>query len=118
MLVIIPRGIDNEPAIDLVMKLITRQLVILNETTEDNFDVKSIVTNPNLYILAPRPQVRYMNTIIRNKLTSRVDFAFFTERLSCLIIEFALSLLPFKERKVITPTGCEYLGKEHLEEVF
>lgn len=50
----------------------------------------------SVYLLPDKPQVRGMHTVIRNKETKRDDFVFFTNRLSCLVIEHAFSLLPFE----------------------
>lgn len=36
------------------------------------------------------------HTLCRNKETKRDDFVFFTNRLACLAMEYALSLLPFE----------------------
>jgi uracil phosphoribosyltransferase len=37
-----------------------------------------------------------MHTVIRNKETSRDEFIFYSNRLMRLLIEYALSLLPFE----------------------
>ena len=37
-----------------------------------------------------------MLCVLRNKDTKRDDFVFYTNRLACLVIEYALSFLPFK----------------------
>lgn len=56
-----------------------------------------------------------MHTIIRNKDTSRDDFIFYANRLMRLLIEYALSLLPFEDVVVKTNSGIEYEGKRHGE---
>ncbi|KAH6565285.1 hypothetical protein BASA60_009969 [Batrachochytrium salamandrivorans] len=76
--VILPRGLDNVAAIDL---------------------------------LDQRPQLRALHTIIRDKNTSRDDFVFYSERVSSLVIERALSELPFIDLNILTPTGIAYHGK-------
>ena len=51
---------------------------------------------PNsLHKLEETPQIKLLHTIIRNKETSRDDFIFYSNRLMRLLIEYALSLLPF-----------------------
>ena len=35
-------------------------------------------------------------TLLRNRETKRDDFVFYTNRLACLVIEHALSFLPFE----------------------
>lgn len=46
--------------------------------------------------------------LFRNKETKRDDFVFFTNRLACLIIEYALSFLSFKAR------ACMYLHDQFI----
>jgi len=65
---------------------------------------------PNLDILPSTMQTRGMHTVIRNKNTTREDFVFYADRLCRLAIEAALSLLPFSEKQVETPTGGLYCG--------
>jgi uridine kinase len=45
--------------------------------------------------LEETPQIKMLHTIIRNKETSRDEFIFYSNRLMRLLIEYALSLLPF-----------------------
>lgn len=52
-----------------------------------------------------------MHTFIRNANTSRDEFIFYSNRLIRLVIEFALSLMPFKEVTVDTPQAVSYQGK-------
>lgn len=67
---------------------------------------------PNsLHILPSTPQVKGLHTFIRNKDTPRDEFIFYSRRLIRLTIEFALSLLPFKDTTVETPQGVPYHGK-------
>ena len=67
---------------------------------------------PNsLHILPSTPQVKGLHTFIRNKDTPRDEFIFYSRRLIRLTIEFALSLLPFKDTIVETPQGVPYHGK-------
>jgi len=49
-------------------------------------------------------------TILRDRDTQRGDFIFYADRLSTLIVEKALTLLPFESQTVQTPTGASYEG--------
>ena len=49
-------------------------------------------------------------TILRDCRTERRDFIFYADRLSTLIVEKALTLLPFEAQTIQTPTGCSYEG--------
>uniref|UniRef100_A0A8D0HS89 Uridine-cytidine kinase n=1 Tax=Sphenodon punctatus TaxID=8508 RepID=A0A8D0HS89_SPHPU len=64
-----------------------------------------------LSVLKNTPQVRGMHTIIRNKDTSRDEFIFYSKRLMRLLIEHALSSLPFQSCTVQTPQGHDYEGR-------
>lgn len=50
----------------------------------------------SIYLLPESPQVSGLHTFIRNKDTPRDEFIFYSKRLIRLVIEYALSLLPFK----------------------
>ncbi len=65
-----------------------------------------------VHVLPRTNQIIGLHSIIRDKNTSREDFIFYSDRLIRLLIEEGLSLLPFKEKTVITPTGSEYKGNQ------
>lgn len=50
----------------------------------------------SLHLLPETPQIKGLHTFIRNKDTPRDEFIFYSKRLIRLVIEYALSLLPFK----------------------
>lgn len=56
-------------------------------------------------------QIKGLHTFIRNANTSRDEFIFYSNRLIRLVIEYALSLMPFKDVQVDTPQGLSYTGK-------
>ncbi|XP_013136435.1 PREDICTED: uridine-cytidine kinase-like 1 [Papilio polytes] len=66
----------------------------------------------SLYVLKDTPQVQGLHTFIRNKDTSRDEFIFYSKRLMRLVIEFALSLLPYSQLDVDTPQGFAYRGRK------
>ena len=53
-----------------------------------------------------------MHTFIRDKDVSRDEFIFYSKRLMRLLIEFALSFLPYKHTTVETAPNVVYTGKE------
>jgi uracil phosphoribosyltransferase len=57
------------------------------------------------------PQIKGLHTFIRNANTSRDEFIFYSNRLIRLVIEYALSLFPFKDVAIDTPQGITYSGK-------
>lgn len=54
--------------------------------------------------------VRELQTVLRDKSTSRGDFIFFADRLIRLVVEEGLNQLPYRTRQVTTPTGQVYDG--------
>ncbi|KAJ1674321.1 Uridine kinase, partial [Spiromyces aspiralis] len=112
--VIIPRGMANTVAIDLITKHIQRQL---NE--RELFKLKmSLVSRfsnyttlpDSLIIMRETPQIKAIHTIIRDKTTPRADFVFYSDRVSRLVIERGLEELPFSPVDVVTPLGSHYEG--------
>lgn len=72
-----------------------------NYTTDTSF-------GDNLKILQHNDQICELQTIIRDKNTTRSDFKFYADRLIRLVIEESLNQLPYSECKVQTPTGAIY----------
>ncbi|KAM9470791.1 uracil phosphoribosyltransferase homolog [Clarias gariepinus] len=63
-----------------------------------------------LKLLPLTDQIRELQTIIRDKTTSRGDFVFSADRLIRLVVEEGLNQLPYTECVVTTPTGQKYEG--------
>lgn len=66
----------------------------------------------NLNVHPQTNQLQGIFTILRDKTTSRQDFVFFTDRLSTLLVEHALQLLPHVPKTVVTPIGTEAHGQK------
>jgi len=64
----------------------------------------------NFKTLTESHQIKELQTIIRDKNTSRNDFKFYADRLIRLVIEESLNQLPFRPCEVRTPTGAMYSG--------
>jgi uracil phosphoribosyltransferase len=65
---------------------------------------------PNLTVLPPSGQVRGLMTIIRDRQTRRNDFIFYSDRLTRLLVEKSMELLPVHPRTVLTPLDLPYEG--------
>nr|ADI48274.1 uridine cytidine kinase [Carica papaya] len=98
--IIIPRGGDNDVAIDLIVQHIRLKL--------GQHDLCKIY--PNIFVIHSTFQIRGMHTLIRDSLTTKHDFVFYSDRLICLVVEHGLGHLPFTEKQVTTPTGSVYSG--------
>ncbi|XP_032950975.1 uridine-cytidine kinase-like 1 isoform X3 [Rhinolophus ferrumequinum] len=112
--IVVPRGSGNAVAIDLIVQHVHSQL----EERKLRWDLAALASahqcHPlpqTLSVLKSTPQVRGMHTIIRDKETSRDEFIFYSKRLMRLLIEHALSFLPFQDCVVQTPQGQDYAGK-------
>nr|XP_023396616.1 LOW QUALITY PROTEIN: uridine-cytidine kinase-like 1 [Loxodonta africana] len=111
--IVVPRGRGNTVAIDLIVQHVHSQL------SQRELSVRAALASAHqchplpqtLSVLKSTPQVRGMHTIIRDKETSRDEFIFYSKRLMRLLIEHALSFLPFQECVVQTPQGQDYSGK-------
>ncbi|KAG9271886.1 hypothetical protein AMEX_G12822 [Astyanax mexicanus] len=69
-----------------------------------------IQLGPQLKLLPLNDQVRELQTILRDRSTSRGDFVFCADRLIRLVVEEGLNQLPYTECVVTTPTGHKYEG--------
>uniref|UniRef100_A0A2K5JZI6 Uridine-cytidine kinase n=1 Tax=Colobus angolensis palliatus TaxID=336983 RepID=A0A2K5JZI6_COLAP len=109
--IVVPRGSGNTVAIDLIVQHVHSQL---EEVSGPAALASAHQCHPlprTLSVLKSTPQVRGMHTIIRDKETSRDEFIFYSKRLMRLLIEHALSFLPFQDCIVRTPQGQDYAGK-------
>jgi uridine kinase len=120
--VIIPRGADNVVAVNLCtdfisLKLDERGYSMRSKLAQiaKSIDLQNHVMPSHVTVLPATPQLKYIQTMIRDQDTCRDDFVFFAERLSRLVVEAALSLLPFQTNEVTTPTGSKYEGKARKE---
>ncbi|KAG0380637.1 MAG: uracil phosphoribosyltransferase-domain-containing protein [Linnemannia gamsii] len=105
--VVIPRGLENLVAIDLLTKHIQRQLQ--ERKMQSRWDMARICPPEdlpsNVVVLEESKQIKGLHTIIRDIETSRHDFIFYADRLATLVIERALNELPYETRDVTTPTA-------------
>lgn len=97
---IVPRGGENRVAINLIVQHVHNQLKVRGAKLRSQL---AKATNGHkkpdqLNLLPSTPQIIGMHTIIRNKDTTRDEFIFYSKRLMRLLIEYALSFLPFKVR--------------------
>lgn len=75
-------------------------------------DYMSYRGNENIIVLDHSPQIKALMTMIRSKDTRRNDFIFYADRLTRILVERGLELLPVKEKKVTTPLDQTYNGLE------
>lgn len=70
----------------------------------------------NRFMLLPmNDQIRELQTVIRDKATTRGDFKFYADRLIRLVVEEGLNQLPVERLEVKTPTGSYFQGHRYLK---
>ncbi|XP_064486888.1 uridine-cytidine kinase-like 1 isoform X2 [Ornithodoros turicata] len=109
---IVPRGGENEIAINLIVQHIQTQLLSRGLKFRSKL-VESHTGQPlpsSLGLLPQTPQVLGIHTFLRNRETQRDEFIFYSKRLMRLLMEHTLSLLPFQKVIVDTPQGIPYEG--------
>ncbi|KAJ0178062.1 hypothetical protein K1T71_005885 [Dendrolimus kikuchii] len=116
--IIVPRGGENKVAIQLIVQHVHKQLQLRGFKVREKLAIAHVgqPVPDSLYVLKDTPQVQGLHTFIRNKDTHRDEFIFYSKRLMRLVIEFALSLLPYTEHCVDTPQGFTYTGRKCVVE--
>ena len=71
--------------------------------------------NPRFMLMPINDQIRELQTVIRDKETSRGEFKFFADRLIRLVVEEGLNRLPIERVDVNTPTGSVFHGIRYLK---
>lgn len=120
---IIPRGLDNSIAINLMIKHIQKQLALkssLHLQSLKNLGVNEfkIERYENLRLLRNNNHTRGINSILFNVSTERSDFIFYFDRIAILIIENAIESFKNYGTKTVTTKGnYEFQGLEHADEI-
>ncbi|CCE33825.1 probable uridine kinase [Claviceps purpurea 20.1] len=119
---IVPRGIENRVALDMMVQFIERKLaeksihhrealLRLEATCKGQPLSETVVTLDNT------PQLKFMNTMLQDVDTSAEDFIFYFDRLAALVIEQALNNVQFTSSTIETPQGYQYRGLKPKGEV-
>ncbi|KAJ5344895.1 hypothetical protein N7541_007392 [Penicillium brevicompactum] len=113
--IIIPRGIQNKTAIDMVVKHIQRKLQEKSEHHSEELHRLGLIAAKvelpsNVHVLPSTPQFVGMNTILQNPESEQEDFVFYFDRLASILIERALDMTTYVSANVETPQGNTYLG--------
>ncbi|KAJ6531826.1 armadillo beta-catenin plakoglobin [Mycena capillaripes] len=121
--IIVP-GQNNAVAIDLICTHIRRKLLERSNYFRQKMAIPHLYLSPsgrsipectledlNLTILPQTRQLQGIFTLLRSKTSSRQDFIFFVDRLSTLLMEYALQFLPYATRTVTTPVEVAFSGK-------
>ena len=90
--IIVPRGIENKVAIDMVVQHVKMILVGKSKKHQEDLrrlgkEVEDEPLSENVLVLQETPQIRAMGTIIQNPFTPEVEFIFYFDRLATLLVE-------------------------------
>ncbi|KAI8890816.1 uridine kinase [Backusella circina FSU 941] len=115
--IIIPRGVENTVAIDIMTQHIQNQLDEKIKNMRLDL-VKTPITESvpkTVHRLPFTNQVQIIHTILRDKNTERDNFVFHVDRLSILLMDYVATLLPTTEIEVTTRTNSIYKGTKITE---
>lgn len=120
--IIIPRGIENTVAINMVVQHIQRTLKEKSKSHQDELkrlgeQAEEEPLSSNIIFLPNTPQTRGMSTILQKPTTDEVDFIFYFDRLSSLLVGCALENSHFVPSTVTTPQGSKYDGLKSAGQV-
>lgn len=87
-----------------------RNTPVHNKHPMDDVFEEQNITYPHLKLIKISDQVRRLQTIIRDKNSTRSDFIFSADRLIRLVVEEGLNLLPYSPCEVQTPSKKTYSG--------
>lgn len=71
--------------------------------------------NTRFMLMPMNDQIRELQTVIRDKVTTRGNFKFYADRLIRLVVEEGLNQLPIEKVDVQTPTGNRFSGIRYLK---
>lgn len=120
--IIIPARLDNRVAIDIVVGHVKRTLKVKSRKHQEELErlgkqVEDEPLSENVLLLEQTREIVGMNTVILNPVTAEVDFIFYFDRLSSLLVERAMENLHFNQKEVETPQGYRYQGLETAGQV-
>ena len=120
--IIVPRGIENRVAIDMVVQHIQQTLKDMSKRHQAELrrlgnQAEDEPLSDNVLLLKQSTQIVAMTTIIQNPATEDVDFIFYFDRISSVLVERAIENAHFAPRQVETPQGYNYQGLKMAGEV-
>ncbi|QSZ34225.1 hypothetical protein DSL72_005815 [Monilinia vaccinii-corymbosi] len=113
--IIVPRGVENRVAINMVVQYIQRTLkeksiAHIMALKKLGLGVEDEPLSKSVLLLDQTPQFKGMNTIIQDVGTPAEEFVFYFDRIATLLVEHAMNNIFFTEKTVETPLGNKYQG--------
>ncbi|EYC06013.1 hypothetical protein Y032_0079g1304 [Ancylostoma ceylanicum] len=124
--IIVPRGGDNDVAINLIAKQVKTQLIKRGYDQTAASQCRHELVNMNqipdelpesLTIIRETPQVRGLHTFIRNKNTKRDELIFYAERLTRILVEEAMNFMPYKDVEIELNNGQRVMGRRQSAKI-
>ncbi|PIO68450.1 phosphoribulokinase/uridine kinase family protein [Teladorsagia circumcincta] len=124
--IIVPRGGDNDVAINLIAKQVMTQLVKRGYDQTAHSQCRHDLVNmsqlpdelpDSLTIIRETPQVRGLHTFIRNKYTKRDELIFYSERLTRILVEEAMNFMPYKDVEIELNNGQIVQGRRQCAQI-
>lgn len=119
---IVPRGIENTVALNIITNHIRRGLGRKSEEHLQHLESLGRALEPKsgarVVVLPLTNQRRGIHTILQDRQTSLQDFVFYFDRFARSLIDEALNLVPFEGNiEVQTPLGRTYNGVKTTSEI-
>lgn len=121
---VIPRGLDNTTAIELMLKHIKKQLAIKSTLHLSRLKALGhgmtldVARLRNLKLLPANNHTAGIHSILFDASTDRTDFIFYFDRMANLLVETALdSLRSYAKALVLCPKNYSYSGRAQLQEL-
>ncbi|KAK5078156.1 Uridine kinase [Lithohypha guttulata] len=112
---IVPRGMMNKMAITMIVGQ-TRQ-ILKDKSVKHRAELERLgqgvedqPLSPNVMLLEERKQIKAIMTLLRNPATASIDFSFYLDRMTALLVEKALDCHNFVPDRVTTPQKLSYSG--------
>jgi uridine kinase len=121
--IIVPRGVENTVAIDMISDRIHR--LLKDKSYNHRLHLSKLASdsecNPppssNISVLSQTPQIKGIHTLLNSASTSREIFGFYFDRLASLLIEHAAEYNQFQPTQIETPEGNLYMGLKATREI-
>ncbi|KAJ1346542.1 hypothetical protein KIN20_001359 [Parelaphostrongylus tenuis] len=124
--IIVPRGGDNDVAINLIAKQVMTQLIergydqtVHSQCRHDLVNVDQIPDRlpDNLIIIRQTPQVRGLHTFIRDINTKRDEIIFYADRLTRILVEEAMNFMPYRDVEIELNSGQRVKGRRQCAQI-
>ncbi|KAF2423568.1 uridine-cytidine kinase-like protein-like 1 [Tothia fuscella] len=120
--IIVPRGIENKVAIDMVSESIQKTLETKSKMHQRELkrlgkEAENCSLSANVIVLEQKAQIVGINSLLLTPTTSRENFIFYFDRLVALLIERATACADYIPHQITTPLNALYMGLRTTGEI-